>query len=104
MDLIFYSAKIGGINRLLPILEELSEIMKPSKLYKEVQHYGQIGSLQRLGYLLEKVLQNSVLSDVLKKYLAKRVCYFIPLSTAHKNKESVIDYDWKILVNIDLER
>jgi predicted transcriptional regulator of viral defense system len=104
LDLIFYSAKIGGMNRLLPILEELSEIMKPSKLYKEAQFYGQIASVQRLGYLLEKVLQNTLLSDALKKYLAKKVCYFIPLSTAHKNRESVIDYDWKILVNINLER
>jgi len=57
-----------------------------------------------MGYLLEKVLQNLTISDVLKKYLAKRVCYFIPLSTAHKNKESMIDYDLKILVNIDLEK
>jgi len=52
-----------------------------------------------MGYLLEKVLQNLTLSVILKKYLAKRVCYFIPLSSAHKNKESMIDYDLKILVN-----
>ncbi|GAB1454349.1 hypothetical protein MASR2M47_44050 [Draconibacterium sp.] len=102
--LVFYSAKIGGINRLLPILEELSEIMKPSKLYKEAQLYGQITSVQRLGYLLDKVLQNPVLSDVLKKYLSNKVCYFTPLSTAHKNKESVSDKDWKIIINIDLEK
>lgn len=104
LDLIFYSAKIGGINRLLPILEELSEIMKPSKLYKEAQLYGQITSVQRLGYLLDKVLQNSQLSDVLKKYLSNKVCYFTPLSIAHKNKESVTDNDWKIIINIDLEK
>jgi len=104
LDLIFYSAKIGGINRLLPILEELSEIMKPSKLYKEAQLYGQITTVQRLGYLLDKVLQNPVLSDVLKKYLSNKVCYFTPLSIAHKNKESVTDNDWKIIINIDLEK
>jgi predicted transcriptional regulator of viral defense system len=102
-DLVSYSSKIGGINRLLPILEELAEIIKPSKLYHTAMQYNQTTILQRLGFLLETVVGANELSASLKKLLNESDYRNVPLSIAHKSKEGEINPDWKVIINIDMQ-
>jgi predicted transcriptional regulator of viral defense system len=103
LDLIFYSSKIGGINRLLPILAELSEEIKPSKLNKAARQYNQITVIQRLGFLFDKTMDAEQLVTPLKKIVNENRCSNIALSTANKSKEGEINYDWKIIINTDLQ-
>lgn len=104
LDLVFYNHKIGGINRLLPILEDLAEVMKPSKLYKTAKQYNQITIVQRLGFLLDTIIGAAELSASLKKLVKENTCSTIPLSIAHKGKEGEINNDWKIIINTDLQQ
>ena len=103
LDLVLYSSKIGGINRLLPILEDLAEIIKPSKLYRTAKQYNQITIVQRLGFLLDNVIGSGELSASLKKLLYESNYKIIPLSIAHKNKEGEVNTDWKVIINTDLQ-
>jgi predicted transcriptional regulator of viral defense system len=104
LDLVSYSPKIGGINRLLPILEDLIEVMKPSKLYKTAKQYNQVTIIQRLGFLLDCVIGSAELSTPLKKLLNENTYNTVPLSIAHKSKEGEINTDWKIIINTDLQQ
>jgi len=103
LDLVLYSSKIGGINRLLPILQDLAEIIKPSKLYRTAKQYNQITIVQRLGFLLNIVIGSVELSASLKKLLNESNYKIIPLSIARKNKEGEVNNDWKVIINIDLQ-
>ena len=103
LDLVLYSSRIGGINRMLPILEDLAEIVKPSKLYRTAKQYNQITIVQRLGFLLDTVIDSGELSASLKKLLNETDFKIIPLSTAHKNKEGEVNTDWKVIINTDLQ-
>jgi len=103
LDLVSYSSKIGGLNRMLPILEDLAEIMKPSKLYRTAKRYNKITVVQRLGFLLNTVIGSGELSAALKKLLRESDYNIIPLSIVHKNKEGEVNTDWKIIINSDLQ-
>jgi predicted transcriptional regulator of viral defense system len=103
LDLVSYSPKIGGINRLLPVLEELTEIIKPSKLYKTAQNYNQLTIIQRLGFLIDHVIGSVELSTPLEKILKEYTFNTIPLSIAHKSKEGEVNTKWKVIINTDLQ-
>ncbi len=103
LDLISYSSKIGGLNRMLPILEDLAAIMKPSKLYRTAKRYNKITIVQRLGFLLNTVIGSGELSASLKKLLDDNNYKIIPLSITHKNKEGEVNTDWKVIINTDLQ-
>lgn len=99
-DLVNHNKKIGGVNRILPILEELSEIIKPSALVK-VAKTQKIPNIQRLGYLLDE-LDNESLANSLFKLLDRKLKN-VSLSLAHKENKELINEKWRIDVNIDLD-
>ena len=101
LDLVCFSYKIGGINRILPILEELGEIVKPSLLSRAAKKYNQIASIQRLGFLFEALGYNK-LASILLKFLQDQKYYSIPLSVLHKGKTANTNTKWKIITNVEL--
>lgn len=52
LDLIRYSRRIGGLNRVLTVLQELGEVINPVKLVVAAKLDGSIAYAQRLGWLL----------------------------------------------------
>jgi predicted transcriptional regulator of viral defense system len=54
IDLIRYTRRIGGLDRVLTVLQELGEVMKPGSLKEAARLDGKIAYAQRLGFLLEK--------------------------------------------------
>lgn len=88
---------------MLPILEDLAETIKPSKLYRTAKQYNQITVVQRLGFILETVIGPGELSASLKKLLNETDFKIIPLSIAHNNKEGEVNTDWKVIINTDLQ-
>jgi predicted transcriptional regulator of viral defense system len=100
-DLVNYNKKIGGLNRIIPILEDLTEEMKPSFIIK-IAKKQKTTTIQRLGYLLDKIGKVS-LSNSLYKTIEKKKLKEVPISLAHKNRVGDVDEQWKIIINTKLD-
>jgi predicted transcriptional regulator of viral defense system len=99
-DLIIYSSKFG-INRTATVLQELYEVMKPAALKRTAQTQ-ETAAIQRLGYILDKIVENEKLSNILYKTLETRKIFPVPLSIK-KTKKGEIDKKWKVIINMQIE-
>jgi predicted transcriptional regulator of viral defense system len=103
LDLVYYFDQSGGLNRVATVLEELSESIDANKLLNLAKQYSPITTVQRLGFLLEDVLNMRNLSDPIKEYL-KTVNYFPVLLRPQKEKpEMITGNDWKVVQNLEIE-
>jgi predicted transcriptional regulator of viral defense system len=102
LDFMSFNGKIGGISRIVPVLGELAEEMKPSKMYKIASGYPQISSIQRLGYLCDKVYGRQDLATAIQRALKGKSTQNILLSVASP-KQGCIDRAWKVDVNVIIE-
>lgn len=100
-DLIHYHKKIGGINRIIPILEDLIESIRYSELNRTARNQ-KTPDLQRLGFLIEQ-LGNEQLSSTLYKRIAKKALRKIPISLSHKNREGELNTKWNVILNTELD-
>ena len=91
-----------GINRITTILQELYEEMRPSRLSKLANLIDNKANIQRLGYILDRVVSNEKLSDSLYKVLSKTTFSPVPLSP-QKGRKGKIDNKWKIIINMQIE-
>ena len=67
------------------------------------KRYSPITAVQRLGFLLEEILNLPDLSEPIKEYL-KTVNYFPVLLRPQKEKpEMITGNDWKVVQNIEIE-
>lgn len=101
LDLMSFNGKVGGISRIITILEELTEEIKPSQMYKVASSYPQSSALQRLGYLFDKVFGRDDLAKAIKRALKGRATQNIVLSISAL-KKGCIDKDWKVDVNVEI--
>jgi len=99
-DLVKYHKRIGGLNRILPILEDLTETIKPSLLSKTAKTQKKT-NIQRLGFLLDK-LGSVSLSGYLFRLLDEN-SKKLPLSLSHKKRTAPINEKWKIIENTELD-
>jgi predicted transcriptional regulator of viral defense system len=102
IDLVAYEARIGGLSRVVTVLQELSEFLKPDALVRAMAAEKNIAPIQRLGYLLEKIGRGSLASP-LKEWVSSHHPRPAPLQTGISRKGSLRDPKWNILVNADLE-
>ncbi len=100
-DLVYYNKNIGGLNRIIPILEDLSEEIKPSLLTK-IACSQKSPTIQRLGYLLD-VIKNTSLSNSLFKAIEKTKMKKVPLSLVHKDRTGNVNERWKLIINTELD-
>ena len=101
LDLLYYVDKLG-MNRVITILKELVEVIKPNLLAKTAKNYSQIAAVQRLGYLLEYELKNEKLSQAIYATIADKKGASIPLMPG-KNKKGRTNTKWRIIDNIKIE-
>jgi predicted transcriptional regulator of viral defense system len=102
LDFMSFNGKIGGISRIVSILEELTEEIKPSRMHKVGSGYPQISALQRLGYLFDKVYNRQDLVKPIQRVLKGKPTQNILLSISSPKREN-IDKDWKVDVNVVIE-
>jgi predicted transcriptional regulator of viral defense system len=76
--------------------------MKPSLLLKIAKQYSNTAAIQRLGYILDRVIQAEKLSNTLWKALNERTYFSVPLSP-QKEKKGETDSKWKIIKNMEIE-
>jgi len=103
LDLIFYSDRIGGINRAATVLTELVSEIKPNVLTKAAENFSQTTTLQRLGYLLEEVLQEIELADAVYGALSDRKYYPALLNPKTDSENQKAPNRWKIIPNMKVE-
>lgn len=103
LDLILYVDKIGGMNRAATILAELVKSIKEESLAETAKRFNRKTILQRLGYLLEFVLQQQELADAVYGELETKKFYQTPLHPSRKSENQRAGNRWKVVCNINIE-
>lgn len=103
VDLMDYQNRIGGINRVATVLYELVESMNVERLRNVIKNDISYSTLQRLGYLLDVVLDKKELAEVLKDYLQEKKIFRVPLRSGIKKEGFPVHPDWKIIENYKIE-
>lgn len=104
-DLVQFEKRIGGLNRLATVLNELSEVIKPSDFSEALLKHTPVTALQRLGFLLDYACFNHALADSLYTSMEreKLKCFRIPLKSSKEVKGFSSDNRWKVIVNTEIE-
>jgi predicted transcriptional regulator of viral defense system len=102
LDFMSFNGKIGGITRIVPILGELIDAIKPAKMYKTASAYSSTSSLQRLGYLFDKIYNRQDLAGAVRRALKGKSLQNVLLSVSSPQKKA-IDKNWKVDINIVIE-
>lgn len=102
LDLIYYQRKAGGINLVVNVLAELAESMVAEKLAQVITASHNLSDLQRLGYLLSFLNQDS-LALIVKNHLKEFRVRPCPLIQSENIKNSVFNAEWKVHINAKLE-
>jgi len=103
IDIIAYQHRIGGLNRASTVLYELSESMLHDRLSEILNDNIPFSVLQRLGYILEIVLQKNELAGIVRKYLSGKKIFRIPLKPGNKKAGYNVNEDWKVIKNFKIE-
>lgn len=103
IDLIHHQSKLGGINRMLAVLEELIEEINTEDIKKLLTWYPHKSSLQRLGFILEELEADNKLTTPILKHLKQGKFFPVLLSPKSNQKAGSVDNPWKVDVNITLE-
>jgi predicted transcriptional regulator of viral defense system len=104
-DLVQYAKRVGGITRVAELLNELGEEIKPTDFSAELIEYVPASVLQRLGYLLDKILHNDSLANALEKVIQQKeiTLFRTPLKASASIKGMPVDERWSIIVNTQIE-
>ena len=106
LDLVQYSQYIGGLSRASTVLAELMEKADFSKTSSELFKIGTVAAFQRLGYILEEILNCHSQGEALHQRLKENKASFrwIDLSRQSKHRQAFAQNErWKIRVNAILE-
>lgn len=103
IDLVEYQNRVGGLNRVATVLDELTETISPDKLKEILQNKISLASLQRLGYLLDCVLKKKELASAVENYLADKKIFRVPLNSTSKKNGVATNLLWKVIENLKIE-
>ena len=105
LDLINYNKTVGGLNRAVTVIFELSEEINEQQMTSELLSLAPVTNLQRLGYLWEYECGQKGLSDILFKLMdsesiSLKSCNL--LSTGNLIDQSIRNR-WKVNINQIIE-
>ncbi|NOY51742.1 MAG: hypothetical protein GXO88_14410 [Chlorobi bacterium] len=103
VDLIHHQSKLGGLNRMLAVLEELAEETIPDDIADLLSWYPHKSSLQRLGFILEETGADKSLSNRIKNHLRQSKFFPVLLSPGPGQKAGAAANFWKVDINMSLE-
>ena len=102
LDLIRYTRSIGGLDRVMTVLQELGESMDTAKLVDAVKAEGTLVCAQRLGWLLEKSGYAALVKE-LAGFIGDKNPPFTKLVPSLPATDSQRDTRWRLLINTDVE-
>jgi len=105
IDLITYEKKVGGLNRASTVINELIETVKPNTVSDAFIQYATVSTLQRLGFVLEEVLNKKNIAERIFSLCKKAGIkfYLIPLKASGKKDKENINEKWKLMINTKIE-
>ena len=102
LDLVAYERSVGGLDRVLTVLQELSESIEPNGLVEAVKADGRLPYIQRLGWLLDKA-GHQTLTGKLHKWLGQQKTKPVALAPSLPIKGHPHDPKWRVIVNTEVE-
>ncbi len=105
LDLFRYEKHVGGLNRIGTILNELTEAFQIERINHELIKLSSASSIQRLGYILDIVLENQQYADKLFEASQKANVRFnrIPLDGEEETLGFSSANRWNIIVNTEID-
>lgn len=105
-DLVQYQQHVGGLSRVATILEELAEQIDIKSQFASLASFVKKVTWQRLGYILEHVVEENELADELYDQIRNLLgsLMYMPLSTSAENNTSERNCRWKININVQIEQ
>ena len=105
-DLVQYQQHVGGLSRIATILEELSEQINIKSQFASLASFVKKVTWQRLGYILEHVVEENELADELYEQIRNLPgsLMYMPLSTSAEDNTSERNSRWKIKINVQIEK
>jgi predicted transcriptional regulator of viral defense system len=101
-DLVCYARQIGGLDRVLTIIQELGEKVDAGKLAAAAKAEGNLALAQRLGWLLEKAgFENK--TQKLAAWVSKKNPLPARLDPALPTKGCEKNERWSLLINTTVE-
>jgi len=102
IDLIAYADRVGGLDRIFTVLQELSEKLTAESIVDAAKKERQLSYVQRLGWLLEKGGYLNLVMQ-LADWIAKKNPRETPLDPSLPRKGFSRDSRWKVIVNTNVE-
>ena len=104
IDLVQFADHVGGYQRAATVLAELMESVDMQKMADAIP-YTTTATVQRLGYLLEFVLDEQEMSDKLFALLKAQAPKYhtICMSNSRPPREDAPSNRWHVNMNIDIE-
>jgi len=103
LDLIHYQTKLGGLNRMLAVVEELLEAIDSKDIEDVLSWYPYKSTLQRFGFLLHKLGADDLITRPILEHLMQNPFYPVLLAPRSQQKAGAVDSIWKVDVNVILE-
>jgi len=102
LDLVAYERRIGRLNRLLTVLQELGEGIEADGLVAAARAGGELAHVQRLGWLLDKAGFEHV-TVKLREWLGHRKTKAVALDPSRPAQGFTRDPQWNVIVNAGVE-
>ena len=105
VDLLPYQAKTGSISRAATVLAELAEKLDFGRLRADFVKKVPVTSLQRLGYILDEVLEEGETAESVYSLLkcSGFVLQYVPLKAGKSSEGCERNAKWRIIVNEAIE-
>jgi predicted transcriptional regulator of viral defense system len=105
LDLVAHEEKVGGLSRAAEVIAELSDRMSWDKSMLGLLGYFSAATVQRLGYLLDRIDEHSLANDLLALSVqTQKVFRKVPLKKAKPTDDSMEkDRKWKLILNQTIE-
>jgi predicted transcriptional regulator of viral defense system len=105
IDLLQYEKYIGGLNRAATVISELSVAMKPENFTDELISFVPVVMLQRLGFILDKIVGKKDMANELYIAMCKKYPTWqrMPLKAGKPDTGFLSDLKWKIVINSEIE-
>lgn len=105
VDLVQYSHLVGGLSAAATVIEELIEKTNFEQYGNNLMKVTTLPTIQRLGYILDEVLNNPTKADALYGMMHPyvRELKYRPLTTERPTENADRNSRWKIIVNQEIE-
>jgi len=103
LDLIYFENTMGGYNRIISILQELSESISLVRMKETVKNDFPTSTFQRAGFITENILGSKKLSNIFENTLSKKRFKTVLLKSSGSTT-GIRDDKWKVIINIEIER